>query len=336
MDSPRLLIAGRLWRQYLLLPDGRARLDVPGGNLLYAAAGTRVWDDASIGLLARISADYPQAWIDALEKHNLDTRGIHHLDTTFPQRRFIAYTDLQTRHTSEPIKHFARLGLPFPPELLAYTDPVPELDSRTKMQPASLRQAEIPLDYLDAGGAHICPIDYLTHTLLPALFRQANVRTITLDPSPGYMNPTFWEQVPSIVTGLTAFLPSEEEMRSLFRGRSDDLWEMAETLAAYGCEIVVVKRGRGGQWVYDAASRKRWEIPAYPSREVDPTGAGDAFGGGFLAGLRKTYDPVEAALHGNIAASLTIEGNDPLYALDALPGLARARLEVLRAEVHQR
>ncbi len=336
MDTPALLIAGRLWRQYTLLPDGRARLDVPGGNVMYAAAGARLWDEAPIGLLARVSADYPQEWIDRLEKHALDTRGIHRLHGTFPQQYFIAYTDLQTRHTSEPIKYFARLGLPFPPELLGYKNPCPELDSRTTMLPASLRQAEIPPDYLDAGGAHICPVDYLTHNLLPALFRQANIRTITLDPSPGYMNPTFWEQVPAILTGLTAFLPSEEEVRSLFRGRSDDLWEMAEALAAYGCEIVVIKRGLGGQWIYDAASRRRWEIPAYPSREVDPTGAGDAFGGGFLAGFRKTYDPVEAALHGNIAASLTIEGSDPLYALDALPNLAQARLEVLRADVHQR
>ena len=60
-------------------------------------------------------------------------------------------------------------------------------------------------------------------------------------------------------------------------------------------------------------------------RVVNPTGAGDAFCGGFLAGYRETYDPLEAALCGNISASLVVEGSGPFYALDVWPGLAEAR-----------
>jgi ribokinase len=105
---------------------------------------------------------------------------------------------------------------------------------------------------------------------------------------------------------------------------------MAELLASFGCEIIVIKRGERGQLLYDASSRARWEIPSYPSQLVDPTGVGDAFCGGFLAGFRKTFDPLQAVLHGNISASIIIEGRGPLYALDALPGLTQARLEALR------
>ncbi len=333
MDEPTLVIAGALWRQYTLLPNGKAFLDVPGGNLLYAASGARLWSEAPIGLLARVSADYPQSWIEAWQQHNLNIAGIRRLDSTFDQRFFLAYTDLQTRHTDNPIHHFSRLGLPIPEEILGYRNPIPALDSRTTLLPFSLRQNDLPSTYLHARAAHICPLDYLTHNLLPALFHQNNIQTITLDPSPGYMTPVFWNHIPSVVTGLTAFLPSEDELRALFHERSDDLWEMAEAIAAYGCEIVVIKRGLGGQWVYDAGAKKRWEIPAYASQEVDPTGAGDAFGGGFLAGYLKSFDPVEATLHGNVAASLTIEGSDPFYALDALPGLPQARLDVLRSKV---
>ena len=65
------------------------------------------------------------------------------------------------------------------------------------------------------------------------------------------------------------------------------------------------------------------------------TGAGDAFCGGFLAGYRKTYEPLEAALYGNVSASLNVEGSGAFYPLDVLPGLAQARLEVLRAMVHE-
>jgi len=198
------------------------------------------------------------------------------------------------------------------------------------MTKVSLRQGDIPEDYMDANAAHLCPVDYLTHSLLPATFRQAGFTTVTLDPSPGYMNPTFFNDVPSILTGLTAFIPSEEELRSLFQGRSTDLWEMAEALAAYGCEFIVIKRGERGQLLYDSASKTRWEIPAYPSNLVNPTGVGDAFCGGFIIGYRKTYDPVEAVLYGNISAAIVTEGNGPLFALDVLPGLQYARLDSLR------
>jgi ribokinase len=149
------------------------------------------------------------------------------------------------------------------------------------------------------------------------------------------MSPTFWDDIPALVTGLTAFLPNEEEMRKLFHGRSTDLWQMMETIADYGCEIVVVKRGERGQFLYDRATKMRWEIPAYPAKVVDPTGAGDSFCGGFLAGYRRTYDPLQSALYGSISASLTIEGSGIFYALDALPGLAQARLNALKEGIRK-
>jgi sugar/nucleoside kinase (ribokinase family) len=134
---------------------------------------------------------------------------------------------------------------------------------------------------------------------------------------------------------LTAFLPAEEEVRQLFQNRTTDLWEMAEALSAYGCEIIVIKCGERGQLLYDAATRSRWEIPPYPARFSNPIGAGDSFCGGFLAGYRRTFDPLEAVLYGNIAASLVVEGDLATYALDALPGLHLARLEALRQSVRK-
>jgi sugar/nucleoside kinase (ribokinase family) len=189
---------------------------------------------------------------------------------------------------------------------------------------------------LDGSAAHLCPLDLLTHQVVPAILRQAEITTVTLDPSPGYMNPIYFDDIPALLSGLTAFLPSEEDLCNLFQGRSNNLWEMAEALTEYGCEIIVIKRGENGQYLYDASTRSCWEIPPYPARMVDPTGVGDALCGGFLAGYRRTYDPLEAVLHGNISASLVMEGSGPNYALDALPGLAEARLEALRQSARKR
>jgi sugar/nucleoside kinase (ribokinase family) len=87
--------------------------------------------------------------------------------------------------------------------------------------------------------------------------------------------------------------------------------------------------------VYDVKGQHRWELPAYPSRPADPTGAGDAFCGGFLAGYKKTYEPLPAAMYGNVSASLNVEGSGAFYPLDVLSGLAAARLDALKDLVRQ-
>ena len=333
---PRFLIAGQLTRDYIILPSGETLLDVSGGNALYAGIGLRVWEsDPPPAMIARVGEDYPQEWINQFEGWGLNIQGVRVLPEAVDVRSFTAFADRSTRLRDEPVVHFARLGLPFPKALLGYKVTKSAIDSRTRLTNTSLRQGDIPSEFLDATVVHLCPLDYLTHSLLPALLRQAEFSTITLDPSAGYMNSTYWDDVPSLLTGLTAFLPAEEELRTLFQGRSSDLWEMAEALASYGCEIIVIKCGERGQLLYDAASRSRWEIPSYPSRFVNPIGAGDAFCGGFLAGYRQAFDPLEAALHGNISASLVVEGHRPDFALDVLPGLPSARLASLRQSVRK-
>jgi hypothetical protein len=334
--SLRYIIAGQLKRDFALIPDGKALVDVPGGNLIYAAAGFGVWESNNqMGLVARVGEDYPRDWLSIYKMRGFDTRGIRVLPEAIDLRSFYVYTDVYSRLNEDPAGHFTRLKQPFPKALLNYTSARSSYDSRTHLTQTSLRQSDIPTDYLDATAAHICPIDFLTHTLLPAVLRQYGYTTVTLDPPEGMMTPVFWDDIPAFVSGLTAFLPNEDEIRTLFQGRSTDLWQMMEAISNYGCDIVVVKRGERGQYVYDHATRSHWEISAYPARVTDPTGAGDSFCGGFLAGYRRTYDPLQAALFGGISASLTIEGSGAFYALDALPGLAKARLEALKEAVRK-
>ncbi|MDD5369920.1 MAG: carbohydrate kinase family protein [Anaerolineaceae bacterium] len=323
----RYLAAGFFRRDYLLPADGQAVIDAPGGNVIYAAAGMAVWENG-IGLLGRISPDYPAEWIERFSQAGMNTRGVHRLADPLDLRYFFA-TESGAELEENPVAAFARRGFPFPKGLLGYHTTPPSLDSRTQLGPLSIRLGDIPADYLDAAAAHLCPMDYLTHSLLTPSLRHGHVTTITLDPAKGYMNPVFWDDIPSIITGLTAFLTSEEKLRNLFQGRSSDLWEMAATLASYGCEMVVIKRGGRGQYVFETGSNKRWILPAYPARVVNPTGAGDAFCGGFLTGWRRSYDPLRAALQGNVSASLTIEHTNAFHAFECMPGLAEARLMAL-------
>lgn len=325
----RFILAGQLRRDFILLPTGTGHLDAPGGSLLYAAAGLGLWGN-NAGLVARVGEDYPQAWIEEVAERGYDVRGIKILPQEMDLRWFAAYPNGETRQVTNVVSHFARMGIPFPKSLLGYIEPNQSPDSRTQATDRTIRLNDFPDDYLDATAAHLCPLDYLSHTLLPPIMRRGHISTITLDPGDGYMDPIHWDDIPLILNSLTAFLCSEEKLVNLFHGRSTDLWEMAEALANYGCDLIVIKRGARGQYLYDHAQRARWTIPAYPAEVVDPTGAGDAFCGGFLAGYRQSYQPLEACLHGNVSASFVVEGAGPYYALAAFPALVQARLDALR------
>jgi ribokinase len=87
--------------------------------------------------------------------------------------------------------------------------------------------------------------------------------------------------------------------------------------------------------LFVADTKRKVQIPAYPARVADPTGAGDAFNGGFLAGYCKNYDPLEGVLHGSVSASLKLEGAGAFYPLDVMPGLAQARLNAVRGLVRK-
>jgi hypothetical protein len=139
-------------------------------------------------LLARAGEDYPHDWLRSFEKRGWDTRGIHILAEALDRRYFQATlpragtgttTESQMVQRSNPVVHFARLGLPFPKSLLSYQPPAPVPrpgtgttplepgltrpdDDHKTSHPASPRPNDIPPDYLNARTVHICPLDYAT------------------------------------------------------------------------------------------------------------------------------------------------------------------------------
>lgn len=330
--GPSFVLAGILQREYLLPPLGHPLLDVPGGNLLYAASGLRIWAE-DVGLLGRVGEDYPQRWLQEFRSRGFDTDGIRVLTGNLDLRSFQAYSDNYEPVRSNIVSQFARRGIPFPKALLGYK-PLPDVqeDSSQPYQRAP-GVRDIPKDYFRASAVHICPMDLVSQEQLMVTFRAKSSRVLTLDPSASFMTRENIRDLFGLLNSLSAFLPSQEELRTLFWGQTDDIWEMAEALGAYGCPIIVVKCGGQGIMLFDVPGNHRWIIPAYESRLTDPTGAGDAFCGGFLAGYQKNNDPLEAALYGSVSASLKVEGSGAFYPLSVMPGLAQARLDVLRNQV---
>ena len=341
-DEPlRFVLAGCLNRDTLLPVSGPPQIDVLGGNLAYAAVGLNLWGGTA-GLLARVGQDYPMYWLEGFQSLGFDLSGVKMLNSELDQRRFMAHEDLMTTYTHSAIEHFADRGLDYPHSLLGYKAPLtkdqapdPKSSSRETPNKTSLQISDIPMAYLEASAVHICPIDYLSHIILPSMFRQRQASTITLTSCPGYMDPAYWEEIPTLISDLTAFITPEAEVRQLFLGRQVHLWDMAEVLADFGPEFILIQTESEGYFLFDRVSKRRWVVPQYQSTVVDPTGFKDAFAGAFLAGFREHYDPLEAAVMGSITASLVVEGSGVYYALDVMPGLIDARRLALHTLVQE-
>jgi sugar/nucleoside kinase (ribokinase family) len=74
--------------------------------------------------------------------------------------------------------------------------------------------------------------------------------------------------------------------------------------------IVIVRAGEHGSLTVRGAGERIWLTPYYKSgapEVIDPTGAGNAFLGGFMHGWKKTGDLRQASAYGNVAASFAVE-----------------------------
>ena len=88
---------------------------------------------------------------------------------------------------------------------------------------------------------------------------------------------------------------------------------------AQGAEVVALKLGEQGAIVASATERHR--IAPHPCRTVDATGAGDTFGGAFVARLVAGDSLPEAGRYAAVAAALSTEGYgavEPIPRADAV------------------
>jgi sugar/nucleoside kinase (ribokinase family) len=329
--APEAVLVGRLQREYILPAAAPACLDGLGGNLAYAAATFASWGGKA-GLVSRVSSDFPMDRLTRLEALGFLLDGVHSVSEPVDSRFFVAYGEGNKPNYDNPITHFAERQLPFPPELFGYK-PHQKYCSKVDYLGDSFRVTDMPRPFLEAKSAHICPIDFISHKILPSVLKGGMIQTLTMRACTCYMDPIFWEYIRGLLTDLTAFMMTDVQALKLFQGRSVDLWEIAEHLAGYGPEVILVQTGDGSTRLYDRMSQKRWIVPAYRVRISDPTGMLGAFDGGFMAGFHQANDPLEAALCGNISSAIAGEGSSPYFLLECLPGLKEMRLEILRQQV---
>jgi 2-dehydro-3-deoxygluconokinase len=106
------------------------------------------------------------------------------------------------------------------------------------------------------------------------------------------------------IAGADICLPSHDDLAAL-TGLSEPE-AMLDHCLGLGARIVALKCGAAGAWIADDDHRVR--IAPHPCRAVDATGAGDAFGGAFVARLLAGDGLEQAGRYAAVTAALATEG----------------------------
>ncbi|MDX1520222.1 MAG: PfkB family carbohydrate kinase, partial [Anaerolineae bacterium] len=163
---------------------------------------------------------------------------------------------------------------------------------------------KLPVDYRRARGFHLgVHPEEPDVAFIEALRAQGAV--VSLEPFRATLRPLSDAEVRSLVSAGQIFSPNHQEAESLVGPGAPDA--LIQRLVEAGAEIVALRQGADGAIVHRAGTGETWHIPAVETTVVDPTGAGNAFCGGFLAGWGLTGDLRLAGLYGAVAASFLVE-----------------------------
>jgi sugar/nucleoside kinase (ribokinase family) len=121
----------------------------------------------------------------------------------------------------------------------------------------------------------------------------------------------------SLLEHVDVFVPNEDEARILTGQTAPAL--QAKALLGAGARIVVITRGQQGLFANDG--KRTVEMGIFHVPVIDPSGCGDCFTAGLIAGLRREWDLVRVL---EFASAVGAIGATALGCTDGVPSFAEA------------
>ena len=334
-----LATAGGMIIDNVVSADGTVSLGAMGGNAAYSAVGAHIWS-RPVGVVAAVPSDYPQVWLNRLAEADVDVTGVvRHAEAVRLSEWFFYRPDGSRRDgLYASLEDAGRAGIRddrLSPEAAGAWEAALSARDHAGLTFGGFRAIhpvgpdQLPPGWTTLRGLHLAP-ERPDRQLALARLAASRGAVTTLDPGPhvrGFDPAT----LSAVLATVDAFLPSERELAVLAPGCCPD--DAVRRLTADGRSVVCAKLGASGSLVFDGSTGRTVLVPIVPVVARDPTGAGDAFCGGFLAGLVATGDPVVAACFGTVSASFAVEGFGALHALSASPVEAWRRLDAVLGRV---
>jgi sugar/nucleoside kinase (ribokinase family) len=253
-----------------------------GGSATYASvAAARL--GARISVISKVGKDFPAEYRNWLQRNNIDLSGLRQAETGVTTRFSLKYQATWER----------KLQL--------------------KARAPSITASDIP-DSLQVRAIHVAPIaNELPIDAIIKLRKSAPI--LSIDPQGfvrdfsrrGIARLKSWTD-PSLMKLSDVYKSSSDEIRMVTG--TTNIRQAARKILDYGAKVVVVTQGmRGSTLLFD---EDFFKLSSYsPRKLVDPTGAGDAYIGAFLAEYIRSKDPLWCACVGSASASFVVEDIGP-------------------------
>ncbi len=289
----------------IVFPDGQTAMGVLGGGGPQTAFGMRLWAER-VGLVAGVGRDLPdtaRAWLDST---GINTAGLRRTGE-WPTPRAWQVCEADGRRTQ------------------VWRIPGPAIGAQLGRS-----LDDVPPAYQKARGFHLG-----VHPEEPDLAFIKALRNVgavvSVEPFRVAQQALTDAELRVLVSAGQIFSPSQQEAESLVGTGAPAA--LIRRLIGLGAAIVALRQGSAGALVHRADTGETQYIPAYETTVIDPTGAGNAFCGGFLAGWVETGDLHRAGLYGAVAASFLVEQAGLPDPRPNLADEAKRRLVTLQSKV---
>ncbi|HEX2202733.1 MAG TPA: PfkB family carbohydrate kinase [Longimicrobium sp.] len=270
-----LLVVGSVALDTVETPFGRAE-DALGGSATFFSAAASLF--CPVQLVGVVGDDYPVGALSFLEGRGVDLAGLERAPGESFRWSGVYSYDLNSRETLE-----TRLGV--------FADFAPK----------------IPENFRDTEWVFLGNIDpELQLRVLDQVHRPRFVACDTMN---------LWidikrDKLMELLSRVDLLLVNDAEARQL--SGDHNLARAARWILDRGPRNLIIKKGEHGAILFTPQST--FFAPGYPLEEVfDPTGAGDAFAGGFMGHLARTGgafddgDLRRAVVYGSVLGSFAVE-----------------------------
>ncbi len=271
-----LLVVGSIALDSVRTPFGQTADALGGSAVFFSVAGAILHRVQVVGV---IGSDYPKAELQRLAKMGcgIDLAGVSEAQgESFRWKGKYSY-DLQNRETLD-----TRLGV-----FADFHPKIPDAFRAARYVFLGNIDPELQLDVLDqVREPKLVACDTMNYWI-------HSKRDVLLE----------------LLRHIDILMVNDSEAREL--SGDWNIYRAARWVLAHGPKKVVIKQGEHGALLVE--KDLVFKVPGYPLEEVfDPTGAGDAFAGGFLAHLARTDDLSEAnvkraMVYGAVMGSFAVE-----------------------------
>jgi sugar/nucleoside kinase (ribokinase family) len=263
-----LLVVGSVALDSIFTPFGETADALGGSAVYFSVAGSLLHPVQVVGVIGN---DYPVAELERLAPRGIDWSGVEHADgESFRWKGKYSY-DLQSRETLE-----TRLGV--------FADFQPKL-------PETFRSAE----FLFLGN--------IDPELQLGVLSQVRRPKLVVCDTMNYWIQSKKPQLLDLLSRVDLLMVNDGEAREL--SGDWNIHRAGRWILAHGPKRVVIKQGEHGALLIEPT--RTFYVPAFPLENVfDPTGAGDAFAGGFMAYLARTGSVSEDSIRRAMVVGATM------------------------------